>query len=292
MPFQPTYPVPEERLPYTEYGQNSPSHGRIGILMLHGFMGSPLSSHPMARYLAEHGITVHCPLLPGHGHWPDKLHGVNRQQWLATAEEALAYTRTLCDEIFLMGHSMGTILCTHLALNNQDIRGQIMLTPVYETPDARLNWLKLLRPFMTWFYPSKMPSKSLQRLVRERLLDFYPDLDLDDPAVQQRIPQMSRLPVAAITEMLKMVDYGRTLFPQLTLPTLIFHGGHDPAIKPGSIEKLYDDLPSQHKQIKKFPDAGHELMRPLDPVHEIVWKMAFDFIYEHSRIRQQVARPA
>lgn len=286
MPFQPDYPVPDNRLPYTEHARNGGENGRVGVLMLHGFMGSPLSSHPMACYLAEHGVTVHCPLLPGHGHWPDKLKGFTRHDWINAAEEGLAHIRTLCDQVFLMGHSMGTVLCARLALQNPDILGMIMLTPVYESPDRRLSLMKVLRPFMTWFYPANLPSRSLKRLVRERVQDFYPDLDIDDPEVQKRIPQMTRLPVASLVEMLKMITYGRTLFPKLTIPTLIFHGGHDPALKPGSVERLYTVLPGPDKRIKQFPDAGHELMRPFDPVHEIVWKMAFDFVYERSALRQ------
>lgn len=289
MPFQPDYPVPEERLPYTEQAAPNDPNGRVGVLMLHGFMGSPLSSHPMGQYLAEHGITVHCPLLPGHGHWPDKLKGYTRQDWIATAVEGLAYIRTLCDEVFLMGHSMGTVLCAHLALLHADIRGMIMLTPLYESPDSRLDMLKFIRPFMTWFYPAKLPSKSLKRLVQERVQDFYPDLDLDDPEVKERIPEMTRLPTASVVEMLKMAEYGRTLFPRLSIPNIIFYGGHDPAVKPGSVERLYDTLPGSDKRIKLFPESGHELMRPFDPVHEIVWKMVFDFVYERSALRQPAA---
>lgn len=71
--------IPEERKPYTKQG------GPTGILMLHGFMGSPLSSRDMATYLSERGITVHCPLLPGHGHLPSRMKGVSRKDWLASA---------------------------------------------------------------------------------------------------------------------------------------------------------------------------------------------------------------
>jgi carboxylesterase len=76
MPFAPTYDVPAERRAYVELARVENGNGRIGLLMLHGYMGSPLSSHPMANYLAGHGVSVHCPLLPGHGHYPDKLHKV------------------------------------------------------------------------------------------------------------------------------------------------------------------------------------------------------------------------
>jgi len=289
MPFQPPYPVPDIRRPYTEFAvENHGADGRVGILMLHGFMGSPLSSHPMAKYLAQHGVTVHCPLLPGHGHHPDKLKGYTREDWIAASEEGLETLRPLVDEIFLMGHSMGTVLGARLALNNPDLRGMIMLTPVYESPDARLNVMKFLRPFMTWFYPSKLPSKSLQKLVRERVLDFDPTLDFDSPEVQKQLPMLTRIPTASLVEMLKMVEYGRSLWPKFKTPSIIFYGGHDPAVRPGSIEKLYEVLTGKDKQIKLFPDAGHELMRPLDPVHEIVWKMAFDFVYERASSFQAI----
>jgi carboxylesterase len=251
--------------------------------MLHGFMGSPLSSYPMANYLAEHNITVHCPLLPGHGHHPDKLLGFNRQDWIAESEEAFQTLRGMCDEVFIIGHSMGSVLGARLCLQNPEVRGMVMLTPVYESPDKRLSIMKLLRYVMTWFYPAKLPSKSLQRIVHERALDFYPDIDLDSPEVKAQLPMLSRLPTASLAEMLAMIEFGRKLWPKLQTPSLILYGGSDPALKEGSIEKLYDLLPGTDKQIRLFPEAQHELMRPQDPVHEIAWKLIYDFVYTHSR---------
>ena len=286
MSFEPPYPVKEERQPYTEIAKTANENGRVGILMLHGFMGSPLSSHPMANYLAEHGISVHCPLLPGHGHHPDKLKGYTREDWIAASEEGYETAREMCDELFVMGHSMGTVLGARLCLKYPDIRGMIMLIPFYESPDSRLQLMKVLKYVMPWFYPTSLPSKSMKRLVKERVEDFDPTIDLNDPAVQKELPSLTRIPTASLVEMLKMAEYGRTLWPQLTHPSIVFHGGHDPAAKVSAVEKLYTALPGPDKQIKFFPDAGHELMRPFDPVHEIVWKMAFDFVYERSTLLQ------
>lgn len=286
MSFEPAYDVPAKRHPYTETGDSLAEHGRVGVLMLHGFLGSPLSSRPLARYLADHGITIHCPLLPGHGHHPDKLKGFTRQDWIDVSEDAFATLRSQCDELFLMGHSMGCVLGARLCLKYPDVRGLVMLTPVYESPDRRLHLMKVLKFVMPWFYPAKMPSRKMKKLVAERVADFDPSLDLEDPAVQKQIPHLTRIPTASLVEMLKMVAYGRALWPQLTTPSIIFHGGNDPAVKAGSIKKLYDVLPGPDKQIKKFPDAGHELMRPFDPVHEIVWKMTFDFIFAHSALKE------
>jgi hypothetical protein len=51
MPYQPNYDVQPGRMPYT-FRPAAPADGRqTGVLVLHGFIGSPLSSRPMAEYL-------------------------------------------------------------------------------------------------------------------------------------------------------------------------------------------------------------------------------------------------
>ena len=282
MPFQPTYSIPEERKPYTFQAEPDAETGRVGCLMLHGFMGSPASSRPMAQHLAARGITVHCPLLPGHGHYPDKLYTVAHQEWLAEAEEALVTMRRLADEIFIIGHSMGTVLGARLVTTCHDIRGMVMITPLYDVPDYRLRLMTVLRYVMRWFYPHK--RKSMQKLLRERVRDFDPTIDFDDPQVQARLPAMTRLPTSALAEMVKVVDMGRQLWPCLNLPVLMFQGGHDPAVKPGTIQQIYDLLPGQDKQLQTFPQAGHELMRPFEPVHAQVWQLIYEFICERSEV--------
>ena len=49
-----------------------------GVLLCHGFTGTPQSLRPWGEYLAGHGLTVRCPLLPGHGTtWQE----CNRTTW-------------------------------------------------------------------------------------------------------------------------------------------------------------------------------------------------------------------
>jgi carboxylesterase len=255
--------------------------------MLHGFMGSPASSRPLAGYLAERNISVHCPLLPGHGELPNKMYKVPREAWIAEAEEALTFLQRHCDQIFLMGHSMGTALSAHLASGGNfagdSFGGVIMLAPAYDVPDGRIQLLRVGRYVVPWIYPLKMGS--LKDLAHERLLEFDPSLDFDDPAVQARLPEMSRVPTSAIDEMRKMVDAGRALWPRLDLPAIIFQGGQDIAVGLENTEKLYASLPNEDKQLIVFGDAGHELMRPFEAVHAEVWPAVYEFI--HLRARPQ-----
>jgi carboxylesterase len=278
MPFEPDYFVPEDRRPYSFAG------GSVGCLMLHGFLGSPTSSMPLANYLAERQISMRCPLLPGHGELPNKLYKIPYQAWFDEAEEALAILRRESDEIFLMGHSMGTVLGAYLINKYPDIKGLIMLAPLYDVPSRAIKVIRYIRPFVPWFYPLRF--KRMERLVYERLHDFDPTLDFDDPAVQARLPAMTRVPTSAIDEMRKVADIGRELWPKIEVPALIFQGGVDIAVKPGNAESIHDVLATNDKKLRIFPKAGHELMRPFEPAHEKVWSAVYEFIRLRSSLKE------
>lgn len=283
MPFQPDYEVRPERRPYTMQPESPVAEGRrIGVLMLHGFMGSPLSSRPMARHLSEQGLLVHCPLLPGHGSYPSRFHNVSRRRWLAEVEEAFDYVSARCDELFIMGHSMGNVLGAHLATTRPGVRSMIMLAPVYDVPDPRLRWVGLGRHFITWYYPHKSKRPSMQALVRERVLDFDPSIDFDDPDFQEQLPELSKVPLSGMHEMVETIKYGRALWPRMELPALLFAGDQDIAAPPENAEQILAELPNPDKHLVCYPEAGHEMMRPSDPLHPDVWQRIADFIHHHS----------
>ncbi|MCA9973407.1 MAG: alpha/beta fold hydrolase [Anaerolineales bacterium] len=290
MAFQPDYEVPAERRAYTVFAAPESGPERIGVLMLHGFMGSPASSRPMAEFLATNGVTVHCPLLPGHGHLPFMIHGYSHQEWLAVAREALAELRQHCDQIFLMGHSMGGVLGAHLAELNADMCGLILLAPLYDLPDWRVKLVAVGRYFMKWFYPLKSGHVDREVFVG-RVLDFDPSVDPDDPALQDWLVEASRLPVDGLDEMRKMAALGRRLWGKLRLPVLIFQGGSDPAVSPGNTEKLFQKLRTPDKEMKFFPQVGHELMRPVEPIHRKVWQKVLEFVQDHAELGEKGERP-
>src|SRR4029079_17106879 len=71
----------------------------IGVLLVHGFTGSPASMKPWAQALAEQGYAVEVPLLPGHGtRWQD-LNQVSWTQWYDEASAAFDRLREECDAV-------------------------------------------------------------------------------------------------------------------------------------------------------------------------------------------------
>ena len=67
--------------------------GPVGVLVLHGFTGSPQTVRPWAEHLAAAGLTVRAPLLAGHGAGWRELSATGWTDWFASAEQAFAETR-------------------------------------------------------------------------------------------------------------------------------------------------------------------------------------------------------
>src|ERR1700744_2339235 len=125
--------------------------GRTGVLLCHGFTGSPQSLRPWAEYLAAAGLSVSLPRLPGHGpSWPEMAR-TRWEDWYAEVDRAFDELQAGCDEMFVMGLSMGGCLALRLAeLRGAAVRGFVLVTPSI-TADPKLF---MLAPVLKLVVPS------------------------------------------------------------------------------------------------------------------------------------------
>jgi len=103
------FDVPEAQ-PFLLEGSN------VGFLFFHGFTSTPQSVREVAQNVHSlSGVTVHCPLLVGHGKTPSALAQTGHRDWVASAESALETLSSRCDRIIVGGLSLGAILSLNLA---------------------------------------------------------------------------------------------------------------------------------------------------------------------------------
>ncbi|OAH15627.1 alpha/beta hydrolase [Streptomyces jeddahensis] len=104
--------------------------GEVGVLLCHGFTGSPQSLRPWAEYLAGRGLTVSLPLLPGHGtRWED-MQLTTWQDWYAEVDRELRALLERCKQVFVAGLSMGGALALRLAARHGDaVSGVVVVNP-------------------------------------------------------------------------------------------------------------------------------------------------------------------
>lgn len=105
-----------------------------GVLVLHGFTGSPASMRPLAERCADAGYAVSLPLLPGHGTTPEDLAGTTYADWLACAQRALVALAAQAAPVVAIGLSMGGSLCLDLARREPGVAALVLVNPFAEPP--------------------------------------------------------------------------------------------------------------------------------------------------------------
>jgi carboxylesterase len=93
--------------------------GRLGILLVHGFTGSPISLRPLAELLSKRGFGIEMPRLPGHGTRPRDLLRYRYADWRAEALAALASLRARSEKVVAVGLSAGGTIALDLATTEE-----------------------------------------------------------------------------------------------------------------------------------------------------------------------------
>lgn len=89
--------------------------GKHGVLLIHGFTGSPSHMRLLGDGLRNNGFAVRGILLPGHGESPEEMGKVSWQDWVQACREAAADMRQKYRYFSVAGLSMGGCLALMLA---------------------------------------------------------------------------------------------------------------------------------------------------------------------------------
>jgi carboxylesterase len=121
-------------------GSESFSHqgGPSGVLVLHGFTGNPASLRSIAERCAQAGYSVELPRLPGHGTSVEDMATTTWADWSRTAEETYDALAERCDQVAVVGLSMGGGLAAFVAENRPGVAGCVFINPLVKPPPAEL----------------------------------------------------------------------------------------------------------------------------------------------------------
>lgn len=234
--------------------------GPVGVLLIHGFTGSPPEMRLIGEYLHERGLTVSGPLLSGHGTAIEEMNRCRWTDWTGHVEQALADLQTQCDTVFVGGLSMGALLTLHLAAYHPDLPGIVLYSPATIVADRRIYLTPLLKHVV-------------------RVLPGSEETDLTDPQAESRIWHYPDNPIPAAHELLKLIRHVRRLLPSITCPALLIYSTRDQVIHPQSGRYTYDRLGSPDKELIVLHNSGHCLT--VDSEWERVAEETYRFIQRH-----------
>ena len=231
--------------------------GPVGVLLIHGFTGSPPEMRLLGDYLHQRGYTVSGPLLPGHGTTVEDMNRCKWTEWTGHVEQSLADLQARCETVFVGGLSMGSVLTLYLAAHHPELPGAITYSPAVVVA----NRLIYLAPALKHLLPTRSQSG---------------ESDLTDPEADLRLWSYEQDPVFAAHELLKLIRRVRRLLPQVTCPLLVIHSTLDTAIHPTSAQFTYDRVGSTDKELVTLRNSGHCIT--VDSEWESVAAKTYEFI--------------
>ena len=248
-------PGPADTAPFAADG------GPVGVLVLHGFTGSPRTVRPWAEHLAAAGLTVRAPLLPGHGGTWQQLAKTGWTDWYAVAEQAFAELCARCEQVFVAGISMGGCLSLRLA----------------ETQGERVSGLVLVNPSLAGDNPLIPFTPVLKYVIRA-----IPSIggDIKNPDAQEGA--LKRTPVASVATLPRMWKATVAELASVTQPLLVYRSTVDHVVGPASMKVLTAALPGA--EVRPLANSYH--VATLDNDAPEIFDGTLAFIQQHSIAKQ------
>jgi carboxylesterase len=218
--------------------------GPIGVLLVHGFTGTPKEMRWMGEYLAGKCYSVLAPRLAGHATQIEDLNRVHWSDWLHSVEDGYHLLKGAADKIVIAGLSMGGILSLIFAAKYK-VEGVISMSTPYELPsDPRVKLLPLL-----W-----------------RIIPTAPkgESDWQDPTPVTDHVDYPFYPTKAIIQLNTLVAEMQAALPKITAPALLIHSRIDGGVAFENMQKIHTKLGSQDKNTFTVENSGHVIIRDLE----------------------------
>ncbi|ASR35392.1 esterase [Prauserella marina] len=217
--------------PFTHSGSTE-----VGVLLCHGFTGTPASMRPWGEHLAAEGFTVRCPRLPGHGTTWREMNRTTWTDWYDCVDAGFAALRGECESAFVFGLSMGGTLALRLAQRHgADVSGLVLVNPSVTTlrKDAKL------LPVLSKVIPSVKGVAG----------------DVAKPGVTEIA--YDRTPVRAAASLSVLWRLVRAELPAVTQPLLLLRSVVDHIVEPVNGRIIMDRVGSANRTEVLLRDSFH-----------------------------------
>jgi carboxylesterase len=215
------------------------SGGKIGVLVIHGFTGSPVSIAPWAKFLNQLGYTVHAPLLPGHGTTWQQMNETTWPDWYKGVEDSYLELREKCDRVFVAGFSMGAALALKLCqIRGGEIEGLLLVNP--SVHDRRL--VLKFTPILKYFIPS----------IKSRRIT---DVAKPNPPKHS----YGRTPLRALDSLRKLWKLAERDLYLVDLPVMIGYSINDHVVNPENSDTIIENIYSVDIREVIFEKSFHNV---------------------------------
>ncbi|WP_428912285.1 alpha/beta hydrolase [Niallia sp. Krafla_26] len=227
----------------------------VGVLISHGFMGTPQSMRFIGEELARYGYTVLGVRLKGHGTHYQDLETCTHEEWFESLENGYHELKKQCKRIFVIGQSMGGTLTLKLAHKYPEIKGIALINPALDVPMYE-NFKDATQP----------------RFVMEGKPDIHMK-NVDEITYEYA-------PIKSIQELQKVMETTPALLSSIQCPVLGINSAMDHVVPPRYTDYIIDHIGSDKKEKVVLPNSYH--VASMDYDKEKIVESCHHFIQQQS----------
>ena len=235
------------------------SGNSTGVLLIHGFTGSPSELRFLGERLAAEGWTILAVRLSGHGSTPEELAKTSWEDWVQDAEEGVKQLRLTCERVVGVGFSMGGLITLHMAAKGL-LNGMITINAPMVLQDWGARLARFYKPFLEYVNKPKSHLKEQAKVSQGQEERFT----------------YERVPVACIESVNQAIRQVGQELGQITVPSLLMQSTQDKTVNPVSVYRIQERLTQTSPEVITFEKSGHVL--PLGPEREEVAVRTVEFI--------------
>jgi carboxylesterase len=230
--------------------------GDRGVLLIHGFCGTPPEVRGLGEHLAANGFRVHGALLAGCGTTPEDLRATSWTDWIDSAQEQLDELKRECRQVFVAGQSMGGTMSLLLAARNPDIVGVATMAALVNLGRWTELQLFLGRYILKWHYPDRNK------------------VDLWDKEAVKQLRSYNRRAMKSHIDLVHLYRAALREAHDIRVPALILQGYRDGTVPPANAKVIADAI-GPTATVRYFERSGHGMTVDVD--HEEIFQLITDF---------------
>ena len=216
------------------------TESRDGVYIIHGFTNTTYEVKELARYLGEQGYYTVSQNLPGHGTTPEDCNRCKYTDWIEFVEQGVADMSSRCDNLYVIGISMGSVLSLHLS-SIFPLNAAVFASTVLQFKDVIST--RVLTPLLHKIIPFRDKRLSYSKEIRDTF-NYFGYLVW---------------PMSAVNEMRKLTNKVKKELSQVNCPALLIHAENDKLSLQSNVFLVYNSISSKIKEKLIIERASHNL---------------------------------